>query len=495
LELDANYGDALLRAAMILRDVLQKCELRAIPVLRGAHSLALWVPLAGGPLYSAVRAWLYALCAQAAAERPTMFSLEPNAHVAGRVHLHVGSNAPGRHSALPYSLSGGDQLRTCTPIAWDELSNFGNGAIAAQQFPARLAAVGEVFGAQLAQIGDRSLPKPAPPSVVTAEVTDIHRSGAVDPADRMVPVATTDDAWPEVEIPQPPPIDPSTRALIERLGTTAGGSDRTAFAIAVCDAFAHLGFVATHVGGDRRPDGYVDSPLGACGYRAIFACTTGDRVALESEPAAVGRYTGDYRAQAGAVVGRVFGERAELADELQDHNVSAWSVADLQQLLRIRSNPHEMRALFASGFVADRIGDLLWARIHGAAKRVTLICRYLREAGWAAQIAFATTNREGSVARAPRLSIDAAMLLVDQRLAEEGSRAVCTRSDVRGAFAYLTSPRVAAAVWIDAETEDAIAILRPADETPDCSHRHTAGMSDDADARSKAQPWPNSALP
>lgn len=311
----------------------------------------------------------------------------------------------------------------------------------------------------------------------------VHQAKTVDPV----------DAWPAVEIPPPPSIDPSTHGLIERLGTTAVRSDRTAFAIAVCDAFAHLGFVATHLGGDRRPDGYVDAPLGACGYRAVLACTTGDCVAPGSEPATLGRYTADYHAQAAAIVGRVFGESVELAGELHDRNVSAWTVADLQQLLRIRTNPHEMRPLFASGFVAKGIGDLLWARIHGAAKRVTLICRYLREAGWAAQIAFATTNRQGSVARAPRLSIDAAMLLVDQRLAEEGSTAVCSRSDVTGAFAYLTSARVAAAAWIDAETEDAIVILCPLDETPDDVHRNAVGMLDYAP--SEPQPWPNSALP
>lgn len=162
LELDAKNGDALIRAAMNVHDVLQKCELRAIPVLQGTHSIALWIPLGGGPLYPAVRAWLYALCARAVAEHPTTFSLQPNAHVAGRVHLHVGSNAPARHSALPYSLIGGDHLRACTPVTWDELPTFGNGASTAQQLPARLAAVGEVFAAQLAQIGDRSLPKPAP---------------------------------------------------------------------------------------------------------------------------------------------------------------------------------------------------------------------------------------------------------------------------------------------------------------------------------------------
>jgi hypothetical protein len=52
------------------------------------------------------------------------------------------------------------------------------------------------------------------------------------------------------------------------------------------------------------------------------------------------------------------------------------------------------------------------------------------------------------------------MLLVDQRLADEGSPAVCTREDVDAAFTYLTNPRIRHAIWTD-QTRSAIVITAP----------------------------------
>ncbi len=52
------------------------------------------------------------------------------------------------------------------------------------------------------------------------------------------------------------------------------------------------------------------------------------------------------------------------------------------------------------------------------------------------------------------------MLLVDQHLRQAGSRTACTRNDIRDAFAYLTSPRIAQAIWTD-PTHTAILITAP----------------------------------
>ena len=121
LELDAPNHGALEEAASILRDRLAALHLQAIALLQGPRNAALWIPLSLAPSYVAVRAWLHRFCAAAAAGRPNLFSLEPNTIASGRVHLHVGTNAPGRYSALPYSLHGDERLRVCTPIVWEEL--------------------------------------------------------------------------------------------------------------------------------------------------------------------------------------------------------------------------------------------------------------------------------------------------------------------------------------------------------------------------------------
>jgi hypothetical protein len=52
------------------------------------------------------------------------------------------------------------------------------------------------------------------------------------------------------------------------------------------------------------------------------------------------------------------------------------------------------------------------------------------------------------------------MLLVDAHLRQAGSRTACTRNDIRDAFTYLTSPRIAQATWTD-PTHIAIVITAP----------------------------------
>lgn len=79
----------------------------------------------------------------------------------------------------------------------------------------------------------------------------------------------------------------------------------------------------------------------------------------------------------------------------------------------------------------------------------------MREGGWRAQV---TAAKSGPPENAPRLTIDAAMLLVEEKLAALGSAASCTREEVALAFNHLTDPLVGAAVWSDT-TRDAIVIL------------------------------------
>jgi len=84
------------------------------------------------------------------------------------------------------------------------------------------------------------------------------------------------DAWPAVALPPlpawrtPAEID----AAIATLRAAATGGDPAAFEIAVCAAFALLGYLAEHVGGNGRPDGILTAPLGRAGYRAILECKT-----------------------------------------------------------------------------------------------------------------------------------------------------------------------------------------------------------------------------
>jgi len=115
---DAETLGALSDGALLLRAQLRELGLQAIPLLSGTNGIALWVPLSDGPPYVALRGWLHTVSNEAVRRYPQRFSTEPNTHASGRIHLHVGTNAPGRYSALPYSLRGDDELRVCTPVTW-----------------------------------------------------------------------------------------------------------------------------------------------------------------------------------------------------------------------------------------------------------------------------------------------------------------------------------------------------------------------------------------
>ncbi|HEX5275176.1 MAG TPA: hypothetical protein VFW34_07865 [Candidatus Rubrimentiphilum sp.] len=58
------------------------------------------------------------------------------------------------------------------------------------------------------------------------------------------------------------------------------------------------------------------------------------------------------------------------------------------------------------------------------------------------------------------LTLDAAMVLVDEALAAAGSQRACTREETQLAFEYLTNPIVRQAVWTDA-SQSSIVIISP----------------------------------
>lgn len=86
------------------------------------------------------------------------------------------------------------------------------------------------------------------------------------------------DDWPNLDFTGLPALttsaqlSPDARNAIDALQQTAGQTDPTAFEVAVCEAFNHLGFVATHVGGNGQPDGYADALLGPLAYRIMIEC-------------------------------------------------------------------------------------------------------------------------------------------------------------------------------------------------------------------------------
>jgi hypothetical protein len=169
------------------------------------------------------------------------------------------------------------------------------------------------------------------------------------------------------------------------------------------------------------------------------------------------KYSEPYRGQYAALIGPAFGVQTALAAELLKHGVVALTVDDLATLLSAGSDHAEMRALFEPGIAADRLANLVREREHGEAKRVEVVCERLVAVAWRKQVAATTT---GDPQDAPILTEDAAMMLVDQALLEEGgSQQPVTREQIRAAFLHLTDPLLGKAIWTDA-THTAIVITQ-----------------------------------
>lgn len=248
------------------------------------------------------------------------------------------------------------------------------------------------------------------------------------------------------------------KAIIDRLRTTATGKDSEAFELAVCDAFALLGFKTTHVGGNRNPDAYADAALGPLGYRFMIECKTASASKVMQRPDIfeAAKYREQFGAQYAILIAPAFGDDKVIADEFHTHGVSAWSVDDLSRLLELGASALELRPMLEPGIAENARTEIEWQRNHGRAKRAAVICDALVEAGWNAQLSAADFH---APEQAPLLTQDAGMLLADEYLRSHGSHTPCTRDEVREAFAYLTHPRVGLAAWTDA-SRVAIVIAR-----------------------------------
>jgi hypothetical protein len=171
-------------------------------------------------------------------------------------------------------------------------------------------------------------------------------------------------------------------------------------------------------------------------------CKTAKTIVTQPDAAEASKFREAFAAQRCVLAGPDFSGELELLGELQTHRVCALSVAALQTLLHLGADALEVQRVLEPGFASDLFLDVLWERRHGAAKRVATVAQLVAREGWQAQ---RTAAEQGGPANAPRLTLDAAMLLVDAALRSAGSAQACTRAEVEAAFAWLTSANVGAA--------------------------------------------------
>ncbi len=490
--------DQIKRAAFAVHAMLDGAGLKSVPLLDGGAGMALWIPLADAPYAQPLRRWLRQFANHAAAKHPDLISTEFNTHHDGRVHLHVSSNAAGHYSAVPYALRA-PGLTVCTPIRWAELDGFASAAaIGTGDLAERLKKYGELFAEQVKAIGDqtfgagppipmRTTPEPRGHIIVAAiEILGDGKPRTADDllaqalARGLVPPQTTRkyvysalieyiarqlgrgrkppilqdaqrrfrinepaDDWPDIVPVSQPAGDEASRALAERLEATSTATDPAAFEAAVCDVFAHLGFLTQHLGAHGQPDGIADAVLGRRGYRVMVECKTAKKIVPRPDVAEAAKFREAFGADRCTLVGPMFSDETELLDELQTHGVTALTVPDLQTLLHIAADAVELERVLVPGYASDVLAGVLWERSHGAAKRVATVAELIAREGWSVQ-RNAAEQRAGN--DAPQLTVDAAILLVDTSLHDLGSTQACTRDEVVSAFAWLESPNVGIAL-------------------------------------------------
>jgi hypothetical protein len=155
--------------------------------------------------------------------------------------------------------------------------------------------------------------------------------------------------------PKPAAVWKVPKAIINRLRATSTGKDSEAFELAVCDAFALLGFKTTHVGGNRNPDAYADAVLGPLGYRFMIECKTASASKVMQRPDIfeAAKYREQFGAQYAILIAPAFGDDKVIADECHTHGVSAWSVNDLSRLLEIGASALELRPMLEPGIAEN----------------------------------------------------------------------------------------------------------------------------------------------
>jgi hypothetical protein len=508
--------DRVRLAAKALRAVLAEAHLQAAVLVDGSAGMALWVPFADAPHAVPLRAWLHNVASRAAILHPDLISTEPNTHHDGRVHVHVSSNAARRFSAAPYSLRA-SHLTAVVPIRWDEVDAFDRAdGIDADAMLARIETLGDIFAEEIAAIGSQRFgdfatqtlsvvpmaTTPAPRGhIITAAIEILDDGKARNAAEilaealkrNLVPAGTTPhyiytalfeyigrqlgrgrkppivqdaqrlfrineppDDWPDV-FPSAPAAAVGIQALCDRIEATSTADDPAAFEVACCDAFARLGFLTQHLGQHGQPDGIADAILGPLGYRVLLECKTAKTIVSQPDAAEAAKFRDAFKADLSVMLGPDFSGELELLAELKTHRVCAMSVGVLQTLLHIGANALEVKGVIEPGYASDLIGDLVWERRHGAAKRVSTVAELIAREGWRAQVIAA---EQGGPSNAPRLTIDAAMVLVDAALRTGGSVQACTRVEVEAAFSWLASSKVGRAVRdgdelviLDAEAE------------------------------------------
>jgi bifunctional non-homologous end joining protein LigD len=125
-DLDPPEGgfDAARRAALTLREILERRRLRAFVKTTGARGLHVLVPLDRRKAFNELRELAREIAGELADSDPRHLTMEVRkSKRAGRVFIDIARNAYGQTAAPPYAVRPRDSAPVATPLSWEEVKN------------------------------------------------------------------------------------------------------------------------------------------------------------------------------------------------------------------------------------------------------------------------------------------------------------------------------------------------------------------------------------
>lgn len=155
---EASFEDVL-RAAGILHERLSQLGLKGFPKTTGGTGLHVYLPLASGHTFEAVRDWVRDLAEELEAAHPELIAVSHGPTHRGRhVTIDHAQNSVGRNTAAPYTVRARTGAPVSTPLTWDEVADgkLRPGDFTMKTVPRRVKQLGDLFAPVLA--GDQRLP-------------------------------------------------------------------------------------------------------------------------------------------------------------------------------------------------------------------------------------------------------------------------------------------------------------------------------------------------
>jgi bifunctional non-homologous end joining protein LigD len=156
---EATFDDVL-RAAGILHERLDQLGLRSYPKTSGGQGLHVFLPLAPGHTFEAVRDWVRQLAEELAAAHPTLIAVSHGPTHRGRlVTVDHAQNSIGRNTAAPYTVRALPGAPVSAPLTWKEVTDgqLRPADLTLKTVPGRVKKMGDLFAPVLAR--DQRLPE------------------------------------------------------------------------------------------------------------------------------------------------------------------------------------------------------------------------------------------------------------------------------------------------------------------------------------------------